>query len=267
VLIVDSQVHVWANGDSTGAHRRKPVTRDVLSAEMQAAGVARAVLAPPAWDPGGNAYALSLAQAEPDRFAVMGLLVPGGADTAERLRTWFGHAGMRGVRMLFNRAERIAPLLAGRLDPAWEVAEELGLVVSMRVPGSVQVVDDIARRHPGLRILVDRLGVPRGAMGPAAFDHLPSLLALAAHPNVHVKVDGIGDYALDRYPFRSLDATLRRVFDAFGPRRVLWGSDFSRLHHRYRQCVSHFQDALPWLSAPDLEQVMGGNALRLLDWH
>jgi L-fuconolactonase len=266
MLIVDSQVHAWSHGESTGPHRRTPITRDVLAAEMASAGVARAVLAPPIWDPGGNAYALALAQAEPERYTVMGLLEPGAAEPCRRLRDWRTQRGMSGVRMLFNRKERIAPLLDGRFAPVWTVAEELGLVVALRVPGEVELVDEIAKRHPGLRIVIDRLGVPRGALGPVAFDHLPTLLALAAHPNVHVKVDGIGDYALDPYPFRSLDATLRQVFDAFGPRRMLWGSDLSRLHHPYRQCVTHFSEALPWLSAADLELIMGGNVRRLLDW-
>lgn len=266
MLIVDSQVHVWSNGESTGPHRRTPVTRDVLATEMAKAGVARAVLAPPIWDPGGNAYSLALAQAEPERFAVMGLLEPGAEHPCQRLREWREQAGMLGVRMLFNRKERIAPLLDGRFAPVWTVAEELGLVVAVRVPGAVELVDDIARRHPALRIIIDHLGVPRGALGPVAFDHLPELLGLATHPNVHVRADGMGDYALDPYPFRSLETTLRQVFDSFGPGRILWGSDFSRLHHPYRQCVTHFSESLSWLSAADLELIMGGNICRLLDW-
>jgi L-fuconolactonase len=127
-------------------------------------------------------------------------------------------------------------------------------------------VEDIARSHPGLTIIVDHLGVSRGASGPAAFDHLPALLALAALSNVHVKAAAVGDYALDPYPFRSLNGALQRIFDAFGPERILWASDLSRLHHPYRQCVTHFCENLSWLSAHDLERIMGGNACRLLGW-
>jgi L-fuconolactonase len=266
MLIVDSQVHAWSEGESTGHHRRSPVTADVLKAEMARAGVARAVLVPPLWDPGGNAYSLALAQAEPDRFAVMGLLEPDAADPCRRLRDWKDQPGMRGIRFLFNSRDRIAPLLEGRLAPLWPVAEEAGLVVALLIPGALHRVDDIARRHPRLTLIVDHLGVSRGASGPAAFDHLPALLALAAHPNVHVKAAAVGDYALDPYPFRSLDGTLHRIFDAFGPERILWASDLSRLHHPYRQCVTHFCETLPWLSGPDLAQIMGANACRLLGW-
>lgn len=266
MLIVDSQVHAWSEGESTGHHRRSPITADVLKAEMARAGVARAVLVPPLWDPGGNAYSLALAQAEPGRFAVMGLLEPDAVDPCGRLRHWKEQPGMLGIRFLLNTKERIAPLLEGRLAPLWPVAEQAGLVVALLVPGALDRVDDIARRHPALTIIVDHLGVSRGASGPGAFDHLPTLLALAKLPNVHVKAAAVGDYALDPYPFRSLDGALHRIFDAFGPERILWGSDLSRLHHPYRQCVTHFSETLPWLSNADLERIMGANVCRLLGW-
>jgi L-fuconolactonase len=266
MLIVDSQVHPWSDGESTGHHRRSPITGDVLRAEMERAGVARAVLVPPLWDPGGNAYSLALARAEPDRFAVMGLLTQGVAKPDEQLRTWRQQPGMLGIRLLLNTRDRMAPLLRGELAQLWPVAEETGLVVALLIPGALHLVDGIARGHPALNIIVDHLGVSRGSSGPAAFDHLPALLALAVHPNVHVKAAAVGDYALDPYPFRSLDVTLRRIFDAFGPERILWGSDLSRLHHPYRQCVTHFCETLSWLSGADQKLIMGGNVCRLLGW-
>jgi L-fuconolactonase len=266
MLIVDAQVHVWSAGQSTGHHRRSPLTAEVLKTEMARAGVDRVVLVPPLWEPQLNTYSLTLARQEPDRFCVMGLLESDVTDPAERLRTWQDQPGMRGIRFLLNTNDRITPLLAGRLDGVWPIAQDLGLVVALLIPGALDIVDDIARRHPGLKIIVDHLGVARGASGPAAFDHLPALLALAAHPNVYVKAAGVGDYALDPYPFHSLDAILHRVFDSFGPARILWGSDLSRLHHPYRQCVTHFCETLSWLSRADLQLIMGQNVCRLLDW-
>lgn len=266
MLIVDSQVHAWSNGESTGHHRRSPITKDVLNAEMARAAIDRVVLVPPLWDPQLNAYSLTLAQEDPQRFRVMGLLEPDASDPGERMRTWQEQPGMRGIRFLFNTPERLAPLLRGELDDVWPIAEQTGLVVAMLAPNALHVVDAIAKRHPGLKIIVDHLGVPRGASGPSAFNHLPELLALAAHRNVHIKAAGVGDYALDPYPFPSLATPLHRLFDAYGADRVIWGSDLSRLHHPYRQCVTHFSETLPWLSETDLELIMGGNICRLLDW-
>jgi L-fuconolactonase len=266
IRIVDAQVHAWCKGESTGHHRRAPITQQVLESEMAQAGVDRVLLVPPLWDPDGSAYSLQIARQAPQRYSVMGVMEPGVADAVAELRKWQQEPVMRGIRFLFNAEDRLKPLHEGRFDPLWPIAEESGLAVAMLAPGRLQIVDDIARRHPRLRIIVDHLGVPRGATGPGAFDHLPALLALAEYPNVHVKAVGVGDYALDPYPFRSLEDPLRRIFDAFGARRVIWGSDLSRLHHPYRQCVSHFCETLPWLSKADLAFVMGGNICRLLEW-
>ncbi|MDR5825977.1 amidohydrolase family protein [Caballeronia sp. LZ043] len=264
--IVDAQVHAWSSGESTGHHRRTPITKDVLVPEMTQAGVDRVLLVPPLWDLRGNAYSLELARQDPQRFAVMGLLDVPPEQAEPRLRAWRGEPGMLGIRFLFNTKERVAPLLDGRYDALWPVAAEAGLTVALLIPGALAQAGEIARRHPTLRLIVDHLGVPRGATGPGAFEHLPQLLALARHPNVYVKAVGVGDYALDPWPFHSLDETLRRVFDAFGPGRLIWGSDLSRLHHPYRQCVAHFTEGLSWLSDADREGVMGGNLMRLLGW-
>ncbi|WP_027212641.1 amidohydrolase family protein [Burkholderia sp. WSM2232] len=264
--IVDAQIHAWSDGDSTGHHRRTPITADVLDAEMKQAGVDRVVLVPPLWDPNRNAYSLSLAQAQPKRFAVMGLLDIAPEMAAQRIGEWRAQPGMRGIRFLFNTKERLAPLLEGRYDAVWPIAEETGLPTALLVPNALGEAAAIAERHPRLPLIIDHLGVPRGASGPGAFEHLPRLLTLARYPNVSVKAVGVGDYALDPFPFQSLSETLRRVVDAFGPDRVIWGSDLSRLHHPYSQCVTHFSENLSWLGPAECERIMGGNLLRLLEW-
>jgi L-fuconolactonase len=264
--VVDAQIHAWRNGEPTGHHRRTAITGDILKAEMKEAGVERAVLVPPLWDPAGNAYSLELSRAAPDRFATMAAIAPDDRNPARTLDNWRAEPGIRGVRLLFNTPERIAPLRSGAFAPFWPAAEHLGVATAVLIPGNLALLDGIAARHPGLPIIVDHLGVPRGATGPDAFAHLPELLALARHPNVHVKMAAVGDCALDPYPFRSLDGILRQVIDSFGPARVLWASDLSRLRHPYRQCVSHLRDETPWLTARDRELILGENICRLLDW-
>lgn len=266
MLVVDSQIHPWSDGTSTGHHRRDPIDESMLDQEMGQAGVNRAILVPPLWDPNGNAYSLELARRHPSRYCVMGLLSPAVPDAAVQLENWLAQPGMRGVRFLLNTPDRTRPLDDGSLDKLWPIAEAQGIVVSLLMPGRLADVPTIARRHPRLKLIVDHLGVPRGAVGEMAFKHLPELLALADLPNVQVKAAGVGDYALDPFPFKSLQAPLQQVFQAFGADRVMWGSDLSRLHHPYRQCVEHFTTHLPFLSSSEVEKVMGQNILRLLEW-
>ena len=48
----------------------------------------------------------------------------------------------------------------------------------------------------------------------------------ARHPHVHVKVSGYHYFSRDRYPYAESRALVAAVLDAFGPERLLWGSDF-----------------------------------------
>jgi len=92
------------------------------------------------------------------------------------------------------------------------------------------------------------------------------LLRLAAHANIAVKATGIPSMATDAYPFASTHSVLRRVFEAFGPRRVFWGTDITRLAPSWRQCITLFTEELPWLKGDDLELVMGRAVCDWVGW-
>lgn len=65
MLIVDAQVHIWANHVPTNPNHRQVATfsKDELLAEMDAAGVDAAIIHPPSsWDPDANAPQVPFAQ-------------------------------------------------------------------------------------------------------------------------------------------------------------------------------------------------------------
>ena len=99
-----------------------------------------------------------------------------------------------------------------------------------------------------------------------AYRFQPELLALAKYPNVAVKATGQPGYAEDAYPFRSFHEHLHRVFDAFGPQRMFWGTDITRMPCSWRQCVTVFTEELPWLKGRDLELVMGEALCNWVGW-
>ena len=81
MMIVDSQVHIWAAdtperpwppGEAARAHQPTPLTAEGLLEKMDAAGVARAILVPPSWEGDRNDVVLAAAHRYPERFAVMG---------------------------------------------------------------------------------------------------------------------------------------------------------------------------------------------------
>ena len=83
------------------------------------------------------------------------------------------------------------------------------------------------------------------------------MMALAKLPNVAVKATGAPHYSTQPYPFKNIQDGLHRIFDAYGPDRLFWGTDITRMPCSYRQCVTFFTEELPWLKGQDLEKVMG----------
>ena len=118
----------------------------------------------------------------------------------------------------------------------------------------------------GLRLIDDHLGRAGSTQDAAAFANLPELLALARYPNVAVKATGAPSYSSEPYPYRNIHPYLRQLYDAFGPARLFWGTDITRMPCSWRQCVTLFTEELPWLSTSDQELIMGRALCAWLDW-
>ena len=279
-LIVDSQVHIWGadtperpwprprNGlKPVAVHQAVPYTHNFLLQEMGKAGVDRVIIVPPSWEGDRNDLALAAAQQHPDRFAVMGRLDIEAPDARERIRGWLAQPGMLGLRFALHTPLLEIPLVAGRLDWVWAEAESAGVPVMVLVRHEhMPLIDRVAERHPGLKLVMDHLGLAGEARDEEAFRGLDRLLALGRRPNVAVKATVLPFFTTDVYPYRSLHPYLKRVYDAFGPRRIFWGTDLSRLPCTYREGVTMFTEEMPWLSREDLAWIMGRGVCEWLGW-
>lgn len=258
-MITDAQVHVWppssaarpwAPGGEAYAHRPSFLV-DELLAEMDAAGVGRAVLVPPGWEGDRNDYALAAARAHPDRLAVMVRV-----DVTRPLTSFRLEPGAVGVRLTFTRGEARSWLTDGTADWLWPLLAAQRIPLAVYASGRLDAVRRIAAAHPDLPILLDHAGLPLGVTGPDRDAALDGTCALAALPNVAVKATSLPSYATDAFPFRSLHEPIRRLVDAFGADRVFWGSDLTRLPCTYRDAVRLFTEAAP-LTAAERDLVTG----------
>ncbi len=266
MMIVDAQIHIWAKGTPSAHHRQEPYSKDQALAGMDAAGVDRAVIHPVMWDPDSNELAVEAVRAHPDRFAILGWFYLDRPESRALVDTWKNRPGMLGLRFYFNEPHMQSWPTDGTLDWLWPAAERAGLPVALAAAAFLPVVGQIAERHPGLKLIVDHMGVPRATKGEASYRNLPQLIALAKHPNIAVKATGQAGYAEDSYPFRSIHPHLRQVYDAFGPQRMFWGTDITRMPCSWRQCVTLFTEELPWLTGHDLELVMGRAFCDWIGW-
>jgi predicted TIM-barrel fold metal-dependent hydrolase len=273
--IVDSQVHIWAAdsperpwpaGRAQEAQKPYPIGKEALLFQMDLAGVRRAVLVPPSWEGDRNDLALEAARLYPDRFGVMGRLDLRAPASRALAAGWKTQPGMLGMRFTFHNEHNRPFLTDGSADWLWPAAEKAGIPLMVLVPGSLDVLERIATRHPGLRLVIDHVGLNVRAKGPRVFEDLPAVCALARHPNVAVKASGMPSLSTERYPFRDLHPHIRTLVDAFGPRRTFWGTDLTRMPCTYYECIALFTEHLPWLTGEDLEWVMGRGVCEWLGW-
>ena len=274
--IVDAQVHIWSAGKPANLNHRQVehFTKDELLKEMDAAGVDAALIHPPTpWDPSANELAVDAARQHPDRFAVLGNFALDRPESRALVDGWKRRPGMLGLRFTFLQPHQKTWPTDGTIDWLWAAAERAGIPIALLCAGFLPKVAEVAERHPGLKLIIDHLGRPSGRKGDpgleddaALWSNLPQVLALAKHPNVAIKATGAPSYSSEPYPYRNIHGHLRQIFDAFGPARMFWGTDITRMPCSWRQCVTMFTEELPWLAGPDRELVMGGAVCAWLGW-
>lgn len=144
-----------------------------------------------------------------------------------------------GIRLLpgidYAEGKNLALLTEGHWDPVLAAAQAHEVPVVFFVPLQLRQMRAIAERFPELRIVIDHCGMPAPPTNPPADDllaTLPELLALAEYPHVAVKLTGLPVLQAGSYPFPRIWPALHRLVEAFGPGRLLWGSDVHRVTGR-----------------------------------
>ncbi len=126
----------------------------------------------------------------------------------------------------------------------------------------------IARSYPRIPLIVDHLGLlqpPHHKMAGDPWVQLPRLLGLAELPNVFVKLSGVPTLSQEGFPYRDVWPYVRRVLNAFGDSRVMWGSDVTRVRglHNYAEALGYVLWG-DWLSPDEKKSVLGGTVRNVL---
>jgi predicted TIM-barrel fold metal-dependent hydrolase len=262
----DTPDRPWPPGRAADAQKPYPISKEALLFQMDLARVDRAVLVPPSWEGDRNDLALEAARRYPDRFAVMGRLAVQKPESRALVADWKKQPGMLGMRFTFHNEHYRHLLTDGSTDWLWPAAERHGIPLMVLMPGALDTLDRIAGRHPGLKLVIDHAGISLREKAPQVFADLPNVCALARHPNVAVKASGMPSWSRQGYPFRDVQAAIRALVEAFGPRRTFWGTDLTRMPCTYRECIDLFTKELDWLKGDDLEWVMGRGVCEWLGW-
>ena len=273
--VIDVQVHCYERNHPgrpwrAFLHGPDEVTGDAMVAAMDAVGVDGALLVSPFAMYGFDAsYALEVHAQHPGRFGLIKPLDPTDPQVEGVIDDWAATAGTVGVRLMLNRGVSedpadpgIARIMAG--------AARHDLPLNVLAWGRLGQVAEMARLSPGTRIVIDHLGLQQPFEPPPPaepFADLPSLLALASLDNVAVKISGACTLSHRPYPYPDIWDPLRRIVDAFGIGRCMWGTDWTRAIHllTYQQGTDAFR-VTDRLSDAERAQLMGGSLATIYRW-
>jgi predicted TIM-barrel fold metal-dependent hydrolase len=276
MIITDSGLHIWQAPtpekpwNLAKAHLKDPMSYEDLRVRMKEAGVDRAILVPPSFAGAYPEYSLEAAAKYPEQFAVMSPIPLNKPDGRKVLEKLVDQPGMLGVRLTFHHDYDESWIRDGTADWFWPVAEKMNIPVMMNAPSIHKDVAEVAERHPNLRLILDHMGRQKGMKDEKLGAGLSQTIGLAKYPNVFVKLTSTPSCSSENYPYRNIHPHLKRLIEAFGPRRCFWGTDLSAMLSRtkctYRQAVTMFTEEMDFLSKDDLEFVMGRGLAECLPW-
>jgi L-fuconolactonase len=272
---IDVQVHAYERN-----HPGRPwlgtlqgpaeVTGDQMVAAMDAVGVDGAVLVSPFSMYGYDAsYALEVHAAHPGRFGLVKPVDPNDPAVADTIAEWAAIDGTIGVRIMMRDNVSTDPADPG-LNRVLSAAARHSLPVNLMCTGRLEQVGRLAARNPDTVMIIDHLGLqqpPAPPAPPQPFADLPTVVALAAHDNVTIKISGACTLSHEAFPYNDIWDPLSRIFDAFGLDRCMWGTDWTRAVAllTYKEAVEAFR-VTDRLSDSDRALLMGETLARVYRW-
>jgi len=265
MVIVDTHCHA-------GTNWFEPV--EILLYQMERNAVDKAVLIQ-YWGMHHNQYLLDCVQRFPGRFgAVVSVDIarPDALDAVERLAKQEGVVGLR--LKPTDRSPGADPLAI------WRQAGALGLAVSCYTVNVDETGDPdfhrLAAAVPNTKIVLEHVagvdighhhGNPGSVKSP--YTGFKAALGLAQYPNIYMKFSGLGEYSQRRprfapeFGFDDVPPMLKMAHEAFGPRRMMWGSDFPPVAARegYRNALRGPMDHGVFTTQEEKEWGFGKTAL------
>lgn len=247
--IVDTHCHV-------GLRKYEPVAS--LNYQMETNGVDKAVLIQYMGNP-DNTYLLNCMASYPGRFQAAMIVEPD--DDGSRIREW-ASKGLAGIRLpADSRATASDPLAH------WRAAADLDLVVSAPSNPETLLSDafsEVLDAFPNLSIVIEHLaGV--GSEAEAPYDLYRRALQLSERPNLSIKLPGFGEFCPVPIPVDALPPFADLALGAFGPKRMMWGSDYPPVSGRegYASSLRVPTDYFSGLSEDERSWIFGRTAMQI----
>lgn len=268
--MIDSHQHFWqlSRGDYGWlTPDLKPLYRDFFPQDLQHTltklGIDGTILVQAAPTLAETKFLLAIAEKTDFVLGVVGW-VDMESNTAADVITHLARENryFLGIRPMIQDIPDIHWMLQERMTPIFKTLAQLDLTFDALVlPKHLKNLRHLLEKHPHLKCVIDHGAKP--AISDRAFEPWASdLAAIARNSNVYCKLSGLTTEAGKQWTPTDLNPYLDHLFACFGPRRILWGSDWPVLtmttsyDQWYLLCreyvILHFPD--------DLANVFGGTA-------
>jgi predicted TIM-barrel fold metal-dependent hydrolase len=258
--IFDPHVHVWKHDAkfpfATGAKVPEyDATPEALLALMKQNGIARTVIIQVIHYRYDNSYLAAVLRQYTQYFLGVCRVDPLDPAAPDHLTHWSEQQGFRGVR-LSPAADAAGDWIRGPLmEPLWKRCDSLKVPMTLlapisRIPDCQKLID----KFPDLTVVIDH-------MADCPVDHpeeLEKLIALVRYPKVFVKISHTWSLSKQSYPWTDSQALIKRLYDKFGPQRLMWATDWpiAKDIASYPQRLTVVRDEMKFLNAEDKSWVL-----------
>ena len=269
-MIIDTHLHVWSDDAERYpfAEGRTQVgggSVELLNQTMDEVGVDKAVIVQPIYYLFDNRYVADCLRRFPGRFAAIGLVDPKALDAPDRLEKLVREDGFGGLRIHSSRLDHPSEWAASDQDPLWRRSEELGTCFIVHGPAAnLPHLEPIIGRFPEVPVVLDHIGgAPTDEEPP--FPLLSHVLDLARFPKVYVKFTPQAHKSALPFPHADTFPAFRRLYDAFGPQRLMWGTNFPGVMKEvgYGPALEMFRDHVDFLTDDDKAWLFHRTALQV----
>lgn len=252
--IIDPHVHVWKHDPqfpfAEGARvPDRDATPETLLGLMKANGVSKTVVIQVIHYRYDNSYLASVLKQYPGRFLGVCRVDPLNPSAPDHLAA-LAEQGFRGVR-LSPTGDASGDWIHGPLmPPLWKRCGELNIPMTVLAPITrMPAVAILLEKMPELTVVIDHMAdcpIDRPA-------ELEKLIALKRYPNVFVKISHTWSISKQPYPWLDAQEYVRRLHQSYGPRRLMWATDWPIVEDRstYSRALSVVRDEMHFLNAED----------------
>ena len=269
---IDAHHHLWslARGDYGWlTPALAPIYRDFdladLAPHVSAAGIDGTILVQAAPIEAETMFLLDIAEKAELVRGVVGWTDFDAADAVARIDALAARKLLVGLRPVVQDIEDDDWLLGSGLAlPLAAMARNSLVFDALVLPRHLPRLLPVIGRHPDLQFVLDHCAKPPIASGEIA-TWKRDITSLAQYPNIVCKLSGLVTEAAPDWQVADLRPVVDHVVACFGPRRLLWGSDWPvvNLAGGYANWLAAAETLLADLSPNEKADIFGGNAARI----